>query len=69
MFPVFFSVDFFTYGNVWVTTVAVFHENLVNLLAALLHMSSVVKIPHLGYKEKRWVKCTRQITGINTYMH
>ena len=40
-----------SYWNVGVTVVAVLHEDLVNLLAGLLHMSPVVQAPNI------WNEC------------
>lgn len=34
--------------NIGVAAMTVFHQNLVHLLAALLHVGAVVKVSHLG---------------------
>ena len=39
------------YGNVGIAIMAIFHENLMNLLAGLLNVCSVVEVSNFRWKK------------------
>ena len=40
------------YGNVGIAIMAIFHENLMNLLAGLLNVCSVVEVSNFRWKKR-----------------